>query len=253
MELDKIGVYIICYNEEKSIRNSLESVKWADEIIIVDSGSNDKTVEICKEYTDKIYFKEFKGFGEQKNYAKSLITKEWALNLDADEVISRELLIELTNLEISNGVNGFCIPRRNYYIGKAIKRCGWYPDYKLRLHRSKEGKWKDVLVHESYIVEGQVRYLQNPILHYTYDSVSKHIEKINIYAKYGAEMIVRRNKRIYMWHMILVPLGTFIKKYIVQLGILEGYRGILISCLESYSSMLKYAIAYENKIIRRGK
>lgn len=244
MELNRIGIYIICYNEEKMIRNTLESVKWADEIIVVDSGSKDRTVEICKEYTEKIYVKEFQGFGKQKNYARSLVTKEWAFNLDADEVISQGLLIEISKLETTEQIKGYYIPRKNYYLGKAINRCGWYPDYKLRLHRTANGSWQDVAVHESYIIENGISYLKNPILHYTYDNIQQHIEKMKMYAEYGSILILESNRRVKSYHLLIFPLITFLKKYIIQLGIMEGYRGILISYIESYYSLLKYAFAY---------
>lgn len=247
MELNRIGVYIICYNEERRIRNTLESVKWADEIIVVDSGSKDGTVEICKEYTSKIYVKEFIGFGKQKNYAKSLVSKEWAFNLDADEVISPDLLVEISQLQVPEEIKGYYIPRKNYYLGKAIKRCGWYPDYKLRFHRTIDGSWQDVPVHESYIIESGISYLKNPILHYTYDNIEQHIEKMKVYAEYGSKLLLERGRRVKSYHLLIFPLITFLKKYIIQLGFVEGYRGILISYFESYYSLLKYAFTYVKK------
>ncbi len=250
MELNKIGIYIICYNEEHRLKRTLESIKWADEIVIVDCGSTDKTLDICKEYTNKIYIKEFKGFGEQKNYAKSLVTKEWAFNLDADEVISRELLIEINNIGIEDDVNGYYIPRLNYYLGKVIKRCGWYPDYKLRLHRKDVGRWQDAIVHESYIIEGNVKYMLNPILHFTYDNILMHLDKIRRYSQYSAEMILNKGRKIHIYHLLFIPVIVFFKKYILQLGFVEGYRGILISYFKSYYSLLKYAFAYEKRIKR---
>jgi glycosyltransferase involved in cell wall biosynthesis len=245
MKLDAIGIYIICYNEEKRIKQVLESVKWADEIIIVDSLSDDKTLEISSHYTDKIYKKEFTGFGEQKNYALSLVSKEWAFNIDADEVVTDELKEEIAYIEESENVNGYFVPRLNYYLGKPVKRCGWYPDYKLRLHRRDAGNWQDVLVHESFHVQGKAGYLYNNLLHYTYDTIKAHMERICKYAVYGAEMFARKGKKVSACQLIAIPIMVFLKKYIVQLGFMEGYRGILISFFESYYSFLKYALAYD--------
>lgn len=242
MNITDIGVYIITYNEEKSIEKTLDSVKWAGEIIIVDSESTDNTLQIVKKYTDKVYIKEFSGYGEQKNYALSLISKPWALNIDGDEIVPEELKKEIEELK-EPLVNGFYIPRKNFYIGKAIKFCGWSPDYKLRLHRTNKGKWKNVLVHESLIVEGNVGFLYNEIYHYTYNDIYSHIERLYSYAKLGAEMLKRRNKKIYSFELLFIPFFIFFKKYIIQLGVLEGYRGILISAMESYYAFLKYAMA----------
>ncbi len=242
MKLADIGVYIITFNEEKSIEKSLESVKWAEEIIIVDSKSSDNTREIAKKYTDNIYIKEFYGYGEQKNYALSLISKPWALNIDADEVISEKLIKEIEDLE-DVLVNGFYIPRRNYYLGKPIRFCGWYPDYKLRLHRRGKSKWSNSLVHESLMIEGEAGYLYNEILHFTYNDIYSHIERLYNYAKLSSSMLKKKKKKIYPFQLILIPFLVFLKKFIIQLGFLEGYRGVLISMMESYYSFLKYAMA----------
>jgi len=247
MNLCDIGIYIITFNEEKRFEKALESVKWAEEIIIVDSKSKDNTLEIAKKYTDKIYIKEFYGYGEQKNYALSLVSKPWALNIDADEVISEELIKEIKELE-DVVVNGFYIPRRNYYLGKPIRFCGWYPDYKLRLHKREKGKWSNSLVHESLMIEGEVGYLYNEILHFTYNDIYSHVERLNNYAKLSSEMLKRGKRKIYVIQLILIPFLVFFKKFIIQLGFAEGYRGVLISLMESYYSFLKYAMAKESSI-----
>lgn len=246
MKLGDIGVYIITFNEEKGIEKSLESVKWAEEIIIVDSKSSDNTREIAKKYTDKIYIKEFYGYGEQKNYALSLVSKPWALNIDADEVISEKLIKEIEDLG-DVLVNGFYIPRRNYYLGKPIRFCGWYPDYKLRLHRRDKSKWSNSLVHESLMIEGEAGYLYNEILHFTYNDIYSHIERLYNYAKLSSSMLKKKKKKIYPFQLILIPFLVFLKKFIIQLGFLEGYRGVLISMMESYYSFLKYAMAGYDK------
>lgn len=242
MKLADIGVYIITLNEEKGIEKSLESVKWAEEIIIVDSNSRDNTREIAKKYTDKVFIKEFYGYGEQKNYALSLVSKPWALNIDADEVISEKLIKEIEDLG-DVLVNGFYIPRRNYYLGKPIRYCGWYPDYKLRLHRRDKSKWSNSLVHESLMIEGEAGYLYNEILHFTYNDIYSHIERLYNYAKLSSEILKKKKKKIYPFQLILIPFLVFFKKFIIQLGFLEGYRGVLISMMESYYSFLKYAMA----------
>jgi glycosyltransferase involved in cell wall biosynthesis len=247
MKLEDIGVYIICYNEEHRIQKALESVRWAGEIIIVDSFSTDKTLDICAQYTHSIYKRKFAGYGLQKNYALSLVKKPWALNIDSDEIITDELRKEIEALQETAEVDGYFMKRKNFYLGKAIRYCGWYPDHKLRLHKRDKGNWKDALVHESCTVEGKTGYLYNELLHYTYHTVSEHIERMNNYAQWSAETFMMNKKRIRAYQLMLIPTAVFVKKYIIQLGFLAGYRGMLISIFESYYTFMKYAIAYDKR------
>ena len=247
MKLSEISVYIICFNEENRIQKALESVTWAGEIIIVDSFSTDKTLEMCARYTDAIYKRQFAGYGLQKNYALSLVKRKWALNIDADEVVTEELRKEIEELKEADGIEGYFMKRKNYYLGKVVKCCGWYPDHKLRLHRTDKGTWKDVLVHESFTVEGKTGYLYNDLLHYTYDTVTAHLERIYKYAQWSAETFMMVQKKIHSYQLFLIPLAVFLKKYIIQFGFLAGYRGLLISIFESYYTFLKYAIAFDKR------
>ncbi|MFC2140518.1 glycosyltransferase family 2 protein [Candidatus Auribacterota bacterium] len=181
----KISVCIITFDEEKNIRACLESVKWAEEIIIVDSFSQDKTIEICKEYTDKIYQVDWEGFGKTKNLALSYATQPWILSLDADERVNEALKDEI--LAIDQRSDGYFIPRKSFFGGKWIKYCGWYPDYTIRLIKNGHGKFKEQKVHEAIEIKGNVVYLKCPLIHYTYKDITDFVRRLNRYSTLSAE------------------------------------------------------------------
>ncbi len=234
---NKISVIIITGNEENNIRDCLKSVSWADEIIVVDSESTDLTVQIAKEYTDKVYIHKWEGFAPQKTYALSLAKNEWILSLDADERVTEELTKELEMLDLSkSGVDAFKLHRENYFLGKKITYCGWGNDYQLRLFRKSKTKLTDRLVHEGFIVDGVISKLKNPITHYSYLNLKDGFKKINEYSTLEAnEKYIR--KKVSGVSILLYPLIAFIQHYIFRKGFLDGKHGMMISLLHAMTKL----------------
>jgi len=242
-----VSVAIITKNEERNIEEALESVKDFEEIVILDSFSTDKTIEICKRYTDKIYQHEWKGFAVQKQIAIEKTTLPWILVLDADERVTDSLKMEINEKIRVKDFDGYFIPRRNFFIGKWIKHSGWWPDYTLRLFKKEKGKVEIREVHEKIIVDGKTSYMKEPFLHYTYQNIEEFIKKMNNYASLSAQEIVKRNPSRYkiFYKMIFSPCFTFLKMYIFRLGLLDGIRGLILAMLYSFYGFLKYVKAWE--------
>ena len=244
-----LSVAIITYNEEKNIGRTLESVRWADEIIIVDSGSTDRTLEIARSYGEKVklFSEPWKGFPAQKNSAIAKATGDWVLSLDADEPIEPALAEEIGAL-LAQGPDkdGYEIPRKNFLFGRWIRYGGWYPDPKLRLFRRGKGRFEDRRVHESMRVDGSIGRLQHAILHYAYDDLAGYIEHNNRYSTLGAELAVERGRRGFSFaHIVLNPLLTFLKNYIFRLGFLDGKQGFLVHFYHSVYVSWKYVKVWE--------
>lgn len=247
MNRKRISVYTITYNEEGKIRDCLESVKWADEIVIVDSFSTDKTVEICREYTDKIIQYEFVGFGRLRNIAVSHTSNDWVFSVDADERVTEELRDEIIEkLKSEPDADAYFIPRVNYFLGHRVKHCGWYPDYRQPqlFHKSKM-KYSDHLVHESFILSGKVSYLRGHIVQYPFLSLEEFLRKIERYSSLRAEDMFREGKRFKIHHLFTHPLSMFIKTFILKRGFLDGKIGLIISMLYAYYTLIKYIKLWE--------
>lgn len=250
--MEKLSVTIITYNEEENIRDCLESVKWADEIVVLDSFSTDKTVEICREYTDKIYQNKWCGFVEQKNFALDKASHNWILSIDADERISDKLTAEIKKLLLTDGpgFNGYYIPRKAFYIDRWILHCGWYPDYKIRLFRKDKGRWEGkegTAIHESVKTDGMTGYLKGELLHYSFKDISSHIKTINNYTSISATENFKKGKSEGILSMLLRPPFNFFKMYILKRGFLDGIPGFIVSVLSSFHVFIKYAKMWELK------
>jgi glycosyltransferase involved in cell wall biosynthesis len=266
----KLSVVLITQNEERNLGRTLESVKplVADgrgEVIVVDSGSTDRTVEIAKSYGAKVFVEEWKGFAAQKNSALDKATGEWILSLDADEEVSTELGEEIghfllgharhsiedgapnsTIAVLANYINGFWIPRRNHFLGRWIKHGGYWPDPKLRLFRRGSARFEDRLVHEDVKLDGVARNLTGALLHHSYPTVSDYIEHMNRYSSLGAEMVVAKGPvRFTAINLTLRPLLTFVYNYLFRLGFLDGKEGFLLHVNHSIYVAWKYAKAWE--------
>jgi len=240
--MNRLSVFIITHNEEENIRACLESVKWADEIVIVDNESNDGTIEICREYTDRIFQEEWKGYSRQKQSALDKTEGDWVFGLDADERLTQKLSFEIKDILTSDEVNdGYKVPRKSYFSEKCIKHGGWYPDYQLRLFKREKGSFGNEAVHESAKVEGSVGYLKSPIEHYTYSSISDFIKRMDLYTSLFAEDLRKKGKKARWEQLILRPPFTFFRMFFLQRGILDGYYGFLLAILYSYYTFLKYA------------
>ncbi len=237
-----LSVAIITYNEENNIRDALESVKWADEIVVVDSLSTDNTLEICKEYTDKITSAEWSGFSNQKNRAIKLTTQPWVLVLDADERVSDDLKAEIVRtITDPDSVDGYFISRKNYFAEKWIRHGGWWPDFTLRLFKRERGAFEEREVHEAIKVDGETENLENPILHYTYKSIDDFFVRMEKYSGLAAKELNKSGRKVSLLDLIFRPPATFIRMYFIRLGILDGYYGIILAYLYSVYTYKKYS------------
>jgi len=249
MEPETVSACIIAYNEEKNIRRCLESVKWCDEIIVVDSYSNDRTVEICREYTGNVYVREYKGNIDQKNYAASLATMDWILSLDADERISPEMKREVLEIlkKHNTSIVGYFFKRRAYMFGKWIRHSGWY-HYKLRFFRRKKGRFSGSEPHDQVEVNGKTAKMKGEIEHFTYDNLQDYIEKTIRYSTVAASKLKLRATALVVFLMLIKPPYKFFECYIIKLGFLDGILGLLISVVSAISIFLKYAYLLDRRI-----
>jgi len=245
---EKISVILIVGNEEKNIVDCLESIKWADEIIVVDSQSSDSTVELAHKYTGKIFVKEWQGFAEQKAYSLSLAANEWVLSIDADERVSSALKTEIMNLNFGE-CNGYKIPRENYFLGKRITTCGWDKDRQMRLFRKSKTRLSDNLVHEGFLVEGKTGSLKNHLIHYTHTSIESTLKKINTYSSLQAEEYVKKKKSSAS-AIILHSIAAFLRSFISLKGYKDGVHGLMISMFNSVTTMLVYMKLWELQNLR---
>jgi glycosyltransferase involved in cell wall biosynthesis len=235
-----ISVAIITQNEESNILACLESITWADEIIVVDAFSEDKTTEIAAKFTDKIYKKEWAGFSKQKQFALDQCTNEWVLSLDADERVRPELADEITKTLRTNPIaDGYLIARRSYFLNNWIKQCGWYPGYQVRLFKKSKTKLSESRVHEGYLVDGNIEKLLGDIDHYSHPSLHNSLEKLNRYST--LEAFDRLDRKTVRWfHFITHPLSAFLIKYIRQKGFMDGMHGFLLAWISSFLKMVMY-------------
>jgi len=242
--MNKISVIIITKDEEKNISDCLESVQWADEIIVVDSESTDKTIELTKKFTDKIFIRKWEGYVPQKRYAMSLAENDWVLSIDADERITPELKEEIQNLSPDN-FNGFRIRRKNYLMNKEITSCGWEKDFQLKLFRKDKADLNDRLVHEKFVVEGEFGTLNNTMLHYTFTSFTDYLNKINYYTSLKAQELLKTKNNVGGWTIFSHTVSAFFAFYFVRKGFKDGVYGLIISLLHSVSTMMNYIKLWE--------
>lgn len=242
--MNKISVIVITKDEEKNITDCLKSIEWADEIIVVDADSTDKTVELVKKFTYKVYIKKWEGYVPQKKYALSLASNNWVLSLDADERITPELKNELLNIT-SIELAGYKIRRRNFLLNKEITSCGWGNDYQLRLFKKDKTNLTDRLVHEGFTVDGKVGKLKNAMLHYTFSSFSDYFSKINYYTSLKAQEMYKRKGKVSGWTIFSHSVSAFFLFFITKRGFKDGVYGLIISLLHSVSTMLNYIKLWE--------
>lgn len=240
----KLSVVIISYNEEKDIERCLKSVKGvADEIVVVDSFSTDKTEEICRNYNVKFVQHKFDGHIEQKNWAITQATYPHVLSLDSDEALDEMLQSSIKAVKDDWKFDGYEMNRLTNYCGKWIRHCGWYPDKKLRLWDSRKGSWQGINPHDKYelIENASVGYLKGDIYHYSYYSITEHVAQTNYFTDLSAKEYYKKDKEGYIIKIMMNPLVSFIKTYILKRGFLDGYYGFIISILAAQSTFLKYA------------
>ncbi len=237
-----VSVVVITKNEEKNIRDALSSASFADEIVVLDSFSTDVTVDICREFTDRVFQEEWRGFSGQKQRAVELARNDWVFVIDADERITPGLAEEIKKLtEAGPDRPGYCCPRRNHFMGREIRHGGWYPDYSIRLFDRRRGRFKERAVHEAVELDGEPGYLKNPMLHYTYDSVSDYLARADKYSTLAAQEMRKEGRKAGISDLLLRPHITFIRMYLLKRGFLDGIHGLLLAGLYSYYTFSKYA------------
>ncbi len=240
----KISATIITLNEERNIARAIESLRCCDEILVCDSGSNDRTVELAENLGARIIEGPWRGFAGQKNYVAEQAANDWILSLDADEALSEALEGEIWALK-KNGpqFDGYTMPRMAQYLGRWILHSGWYPDRKVRLYHRDKAKWVGEFVHESVQVAGRVGHLDANLLHFTCESLSEHVRTMDRYTTLAAEELVSRRKPIPMRRMVVDPPWAFVKAYLLQRGFLDGVEGLAIAYMAALYTFLKYAKA----------
>jgi glycosyltransferase involved in cell wall biosynthesis len=240
----KITATIITLNEERNIARSIESLRCCDEILVVDSGSIDRTVELAEKLGARVIESPWHGYATQKNYAAEQACNDWILSLDADEALSESLEGEIWTLKKKGpSHDAYTMPRLAQYLGRWILHCGWYPDRKVRLYHRAKAKWVGDFVHESVQVNGRVGHLESNLLHFTCDSLSEHIKTMDRYTTLAAEELVSRKEKIHLRNMILDPAWTFTKTYFFQRGFEDGLEGLTIAYMAALYTFLKYAKA----------
>jgi glycosyltransferase involved in cell wall biosynthesis len=245
-----LSASIICFNEEKNLRRCLESLSWADEIIVADSFSQDRTLEIAKEYTDRVFERGWTGYRDQKNFATSKCNGEWILSLDADEEVPDALREEIQEkIRRPHGKEGYRMPRRSYYLGRWINHSGFYPDRQLRLFKRGFGAWVGGRVHERVEVQGRVGNLKNDLLHYPYGgSISGILRKVDAFSGLAAEDMYDRGKRYRLRQLIVRPVIKFMEVYFLKLGFLDGLPGFIIAGMSSFTMFARYSKLKELEI-----
>lgn len=248
----KITAIIPTYNEENNIMDCLESVKWADEVLVVDSFSNDKTLEIAKKYTDRIIQHEYINSATQKNWAIPQARYEWVLIVDADERVAEDLRDEIEGVlsKSSDDINGYYIPRKNFFLGKEIRHSGWefQHDLNLRLFKRDFGRYENKKVHADIIIEGKKGKIKSPFLHYSYRTIAQYLKKLERYTNWAALDVAKVEKRIGWHQLVFRPIGTFIKMFLLKLGFLDGIHGLILALFSSYYVYIKYVKAWEIQI-----
>lgn len=250
----RLSVCIISCNEEERIGDCLASVSWADEIIVVDSGSADRTRAIAAAAGARVIERPWPGFVAQKNFALEQATADWVLCLDCDERVSPPLAEEIRGVLAAPpaGVDGWSMPRRTRYLGRWITHGGWYPDRKVRLVRRGRARWGGVDPHDRLFADGRVEKLAGDLHHYTYRDIADHLRTIDRFTTIGAAELRARGRRGGLLPLLLHPPGKFLRMYLLRLGFLDGAAGFLVAVLGSYYVFLKYAKLWELDRVKRG-
>ena len=238
----KLSVILITKNEAANIRACLASVAWADEIVVVDSGSSDATAEICRELGARVYVHDWPGFGAQKNRALGYATNEWVFSIDADERVTPELraAIEAVLRKEDGACAAYRVSRLSSYCGRFLRHSGWYPDRIVRLFKRDAARFADALVHESVEVQGKIGLLEGKLLHYSYENFEQVLDKANQYSSAAAQMLQRRGRDSSVSGAVLRGLWAFIRTYFLQRGFLDGREGFMVAVSNAGGTYYRY-------------
>jgi glycosyltransferase involved in cell wall biosynthesis len=242
----KLSVTVITRNEAADLAPALESVAWADEIVVVDSESADDTAAIARRFTDRVFVREWAGFVAQKNYASSLARNDWILSLDADERVTPALAAEIrSTLSDAPAHAGFRLPRVTWYLGRWIRTTDWYPDLQLRLYDRRVAKWAGKHVHESVETEGSVAALHGELQHYPYRDLAEHLETIDRYTTLAARQMRESGRRAGILQVAGHPPLAFLRNYVARGGFRDAQPGFIVSAMNAYYVFLKFAKLWE--------
>jgi glycosyltransferase involved in cell wall biosynthesis len=240
----KISATIIAFNEERNIARVIESLRCCDEILVLDSGSNDRTVELAAKHGARVEEASWHGYAAQKNIAAGLAANDWILSLDADESLSEALEAEIWQIKKAGPeFDGYTVPRLAQYLGRWILHSGWYPDRKVRLFNRQKASWVGEFVHESVKVNGSVGHLESNLLHFTCNSLSEHLRSMDSYTTLAAQELAVRGKCPGMSRLLFDPPWTFFRTYILQRGFLDGAEGLSIAYMAALYNFVKYSKA----------
>ncbi|MGM9571619.1 MAG: glycosyltransferase family 2 protein [bacterium] len=249
--MNKISALVLTYNEEDRIADCLKSLSFADEIIVVDSGSTDGTLEIVRQYTPYIFNQPWLGFSGQRNFGLQKCHGEWILLLDADERIESGLALEIKEkLSHNTEYSAFYLPRKAMFLGKWIKHAGWYPDYVCRLIKNGAGYYEN-LVHENLVISGKAGRMKGAIVHFGHRNMNHFIEKMNQYTSLGAEGMAEKGRKAGITACLFRPLWAFFRMYILKRGFLDGTEGFVVSTYHAYNVFLKYAKLWEYNHVKK--
>jgi glycosyltransferase involved in cell wall biosynthesis len=256
MKKYSLSVTIIAHNEAHCIERALKSVSWADEILVVDSGSTDGTRSLARSLGARVIEHPWMGYGKQKNHAQTMAKHDWILNLDADEWVPDSLALEIQK-ECehfgSNSCLGFLMPRKTFYWGKWIRHGGWYPNYVLRLGNRTAGCWTEPELHERWEISGPVKKLDGALHHLTFEGVRDQVLTNIRYAQAGAMDLARKGERFSPWKLVWKSLGKFLESYVLKRGFLDGLAGFVIAVNAAHSMFMKYAFLFEQEKFPRAQ
>jgi glycosyltransferase involved in cell wall biosynthesis len=242
----KLSVTVITKNEAADIGDALASVRWADEIIVVDSRSTDDTVAIARQYTERVVVRDWAGYIDQKNHAASLAAHDWILSMDADERVTPELAAEMQACLRDNPREvAFQIPRVTWHLGRWVRSTDWYPDYQLRLYDRRSAQWTGRYVHEAVTVRGATGRLRGELQHYAYRDIADHLETIDHYTTLAARQMHEDGRRAGLLQLAGHPPLAFLRNYLAHGGVRDGIPGFIISALNAYYVFLKFAKLWE--------
>ena len=245
----KLTVTVITYNEAENIAAALDSVSWADEIIVVDSHSTDDTVAIARQRATRVIVRDWPGYSEQKNFAADHASHDWVLSMDADERVTPQLAGEIRKLlQQEPASRGYRVRRVSRYLGRWIRSTDWFPDYQLRLYDRRAGRWNGLRIHESFrLTAGTAAHLQGELQHYAYRDISHHLQKIDAYTTLIADQWMEEGRRSSVLRLALHPMMAFFRNYVLRRGFSDGLPGLVISILNSYYVFLKFAKLWERQ------
>lgn len=253
-----MSVTLITFNEEANLQRAIKSVSWAEEVVVVDSGSTDRTVDIAKSMGAKVFHRDWEGYGKQKNFAQSMTSHDWVLNIDADEEVSAELgryIHQVLSIKVGGMTKtvGYAIPRMTYYVGRWIRYGGWYPNRQVRFTHKRFSRWTEPEVHEECLVQGSVQEIDAPIYHHSFPSIVSQIQTNLRFSILGSKELLKQGVGPSWIRLVCKPLGKFLECYLIKQGFRDGVAGFIIAVNAAHSMFLKQAYLFEPVIQQQGQ